>query len=385
MEKRGFASTVVLILFLAILFSQINQPTITAKVVGMNFGSAEGNNDSCNENVDCCPEGNCGNLCDGLWECIDGGCVQNSISCGPGYVCEINQCVCLGDCYGDSGNGGPGDLGDGEGGFSDGSDDNLGDNQDTTNEDQDNVGDEDEKDDEKRIYYDGDYPLDNLKDSKENQQNGETSIAKKQEKNYIRPAPPTFLGKFCPDRDGDGFPIKSITCKSKPFDCDDDNLNVYPGALEICDGLDSDCDGNIEDDYKGEGCIPDFTTAHLPPIKESRWFRFLQIIKDVFKNPAVPLIHDIIWDKSTGEIGIIGEGFYTKDMGKGINTILVIGTIEENIYRNAYIYSPNYADKKYMGIFFQEFPEDQYLWIQTINVIERTSDYTPGNIYRIKI
>ena len=30
------------------------------------------------------------------------------------------------------------------------------------------------------------------------------------------------------------------------LDCDDTNVTVYPGALELCDGLDNNCDGNIE-------------------------------------------------------------------------------------------------------------------------------------------
>ncbi len=40
------------------------------------------------------------------------------------------------------------------------------------------------------------------------------------------------------DRDGDGF----------YDDCDDDNAAVYPGATETCDGLDNDCDGQVDDD-----------------------------------------------------------------------------------------------------------------------------------------
>jgi thiol-disulfide isomerase/thioredoxin len=42
------------------------------------------------------------------------------------------------------------------------------------------------------------------------------------------------------DNDGDGsFP---------PFDCNDTAISVYPGANEICDGLDNDCDGLVDED-----------------------------------------------------------------------------------------------------------------------------------------
>ena len=58
------------------------------------------------------------------------------------------------------------------------------------------------------------------------------------------------------DLDGDGygagepinscFPIIGYT----PFngDCDDLNLNVHPGQTDICDGIDNDCDGDIDED-----------------------------------------------------------------------------------------------------------------------------------------
>jgi hypothetical protein len=40
------------------------------------------------------------------------------------------------------------------------------------------------------------------------------------------------------DADGDGYEIW--------FDCDDNNAAVYPGALEFCDGVDNNCDGNVD-------------------------------------------------------------------------------------------------------------------------------------------
>jgi len=44
-----------------------------------------------------------------------------------------------------------------------------------------------------------------------------------------------------PDEDGDGA--------SASVDCDDGNSAVYPGASESCDGIDSDCDGSLVDEF----------------------------------------------------------------------------------------------------------------------------------------
>ena len=41
------------------------------------------------------------------------------------------------------------------------------------------------------------------------------------------------------DEDGDGYPNEQ--------DCDDTNPNVNPGATEICDQLDNDCNGSVDD------------------------------------------------------------------------------------------------------------------------------------------
>ncbi len=64
-------------------------------------------------------------------------------------------------------------------------------------------------------------------------------------------AEPWFL-----DEDGDGFggidkelprcerPAGAV---SQPDDCDDGTAAVHPGALEVCDGTDNDCDGGVDD------------------------------------------------------------------------------------------------------------------------------------------
>ena len=59
-----------------------------------------------------------------------------------------------------------------------------------------------------------------------------------------------------PDVDGDSFGDEDTTvmaCDAPPnhigddTDCDDSNNQVFPGAPEICDGIDNDCDGFVDD------------------------------------------------------------------------------------------------------------------------------------------
>ena len=57
----------------------------------------------------------------------------------------------------------------------------------------------------------------------------------------------------CQDSDGDGYGDPgSLDCTHPEEDCDDGDPAVHPGADEICDGKDNNCDGALD-----EGCDDD--------------------------------------------------------------------------------------------------------------------------------
>ena len=81
--------------------------------------------------------------------------------------------------------------------------------------------------------------------------------------------------EYYADLDGDGFgdPTNSLLACSPPSgyvfdntDCDDDDVSIFPGAQEFCDGIDQNCDGNnfYELDLDNNGLLA---------CEESLWIR----------------------------------------------------------------------------------------------------------------
>ncbi len=57
--------------------------------------------------------------------------------------------------------------------------------------------------------------------------------------------------KKCEDQDGDGAKAGEGCPKGQPQDCNDNDANVLPGKEEICDEVDNNCDGRINEGHRG--------------------------------------------------------------------------------------------------------------------------------------
>jgi hypothetical protein len=92
--------------------------------------------------------------------------------------------------------------------------------------------------------------------------------------NTVPERPPVDAGPEVPsdpcaesDHDGDGYGADP-SCPVR--DCDDANFGVHPGALEACNGIDEDCDGDLDEDL-GEGwCGTGACRVRVPNCQDGR-------------------------------------------------------------------------------------------------------------------
>ncbi|HEX9825260.1 MAG TPA: MopE-related protein, partial [Flavobacteriaceae bacterium] len=103
------------------------------------------------------------------------------------------------------------------------------------------------------------YVTDNTdcNDSEANAYPGNTEICDGIDNNCDGQVDEGVQSTFYADNDGDGYGDASVTTMacSAPSgyvadntDCDDSEANNYPGNTEICDGIDNDCDGLVDDE-----------------------------------------------------------------------------------------------------------------------------------------
>ena len=111
------------------------------------------------------------------------------------------------------------------------------------------------------------------------------------------------------DVDEDGFTTET--------DCDDWNPLIYPGAIEVADDKDNDCDGHIDWDGVFQGTVDMTATA----IYEGAPYSFAQsctlVVDRIWRNAAIDVVCQVDLSQPMADL-LLGETLTISANGNGI-------------------------------------------------------------------
>lgn len=159
----------------------------------------------------------------------------------------------------------------------------------------------------------------------------------------------TGLSVFFEDADGDGFGNGAVTVFAcalapgysvDPSDCDDTQSTVYPGATEICDGLDNDCNGEYDEGVVtatvtpavgASTCKPNFFTfsANTGVGYTYQWFKNGNIITGATNSTYAtnkPAYYQVQVNVPGGCFAVSTESFLAVNPGPNANIFAPNGT-----------------------------------------------------------
>ncbi len=132
---------------------------------------------------------------------------------------------------------------------------------------------------------------------------------------YVVPDCELYLDVFV-DADGDGYgdpTTSSYSCTygtgfvANGFDCDDTNNLVAPGAAELCDGIDNNCDGQVDEGCGGPTLICDDVVLFVNPVVNNAYHAEIELRSDA----VVP--DNFSLDFTGGQEVLLMPGFETLD------------------------------------------------------------------------